>query len=169
MKYALPVEPAAPPTRPQIARLVDALERMPAFLRRALDGRGDTRSRTRPGPEPDAFSLHEHAWHLRDLEVVGYSARLRRLATEEQPLLPDVDGTALAVERDYLALPLAEALADFERERAANVARLRALPLAAFERHGELEGVGCITLAQLLERWCDHDAAHRREISALAT
>lgn len=167
MKYATPIERTALATRDQIEARVDALERMPAFVRAAVERANASQRRIRPGPEPDAFSLHEHVWHLRDVEAFGYSVRARAIASERDPFLADVDGTRLAVERAYLECALEPALADFERERASNVALLRALPLDAFERRGELEGVGCVSLAGLLERWCDHDAQHRREIAEL--
>lgn len=167
MKYALAADPGTVVSPREIRARIDALERMPAFLRDAVAGRTDDELRARPAQDADGFSLHEHAWHLRDLEVIGYSRRIRAVVADESTFLPDVDGTKLASERGYSSLPLADALADFERERAANVAFLRGLPFEAFERRGDLEGVGCISLAGLLERWCDHDRVHRSEIDAL--
>lgn len=167
MKYAAQSSRSIPVGHGEIAARIDALERMPEFLRATLDDTSESRRRARPGPEPDAFSLHEHVWHLRDIETLGYSARVRAIAREDDPFLPDLDGTRLALERAYLGAPLEPALREFERERAANVALLRALPLEAYERRGELEGVGCVSLADLLDRWCDHDAVHRREIAGL--
>ncbi len=167
MKYAALEHCEVSATPSEITERLDALERMPAILRSAVALKNADALRARPSPAPDAFSLHEHVWHLCDLEELGYSKRWRAIATEAHPFLADVDGTKLAIERRYLELPIAEALDRFERTRASNVAQLRALPHAAFARRGELEGVGCLTLAQLLERWCDHDAVHRSEIAEL--
>lgn len=167
MKYASSVREAVAPSAAEIAARIESLARMPALLRASVAGRTDTRLRARPGPEPDAFSLHEQVWHLADVEALGYAHRARAIATEEHPFLPDLDGTRLALERRYLDLPLAAGLARFEVARAGNLLFLRALPHAAFTRAGELEGVGCVTLAELLARWCDHDAVHAAEIAGL--
>jgi hypothetical protein len=47
------------------------------------------------------------------------------------------------------------------------VARLRALREADLDRSAQLEGVGPVTLRELLQRWLEHDAEHIREMEAL--
>ena len=90
-----------------------------------------------------------------------------RILSEENPFLPDVDGAKLAKERDYNAQPVTPALEAFAESRARSIARLRALSDADFERTGELEGVGRVTLRELLQRWLEHDAGHVKEMEAL--
>ncbi|MCE9594941.1 MAG: hypothetical protein K8S98_12195 [Planctomycetes bacterium] len=165
-KYAELERGASVPTKGELRERLDELARMPALLARAVASRNDAARRARP--EPDAFSLHEHVWYLRDIEVQGYARRLRALANEREPFLADLDGTRLAAERRYLELPLERGLAEFVAARESNLAFARSLPHDALRRRGELEGVGCITLAELIELWRNHDAGHADEIAALA-
>jgi hypothetical protein len=145
--------------------VIDRLAAMPQTVREIVSGRSaEELSRRPPG---DFFSLRENVLHLRDIDVEGYEQRIVKILTEEHPFLPDVDGSKLAVERDYNAQPLAPALEAFAASRARSVARLRALSEADLERTAELEGVGRVTLRELLQRWLEHDAGHVREMEAL--
>ena len=147
--------------------LIEFLKGMPAHLESVLAGRSEKQLRHKSGPEASAFSLVEQVHHLRDIEVEGYSRRLQRLLEEDNPVLPDIDGTRLAVERAYNQKPLAPALDEFVAVRRANVELLRRLTPADLTRVGEMEGVGQITLAQLLEMWRNHDSVHRAELHEL--
>jgi hypothetical protein len=147
--------------------LIEFLERMPAHLESLLVRLSESQLRHKPGPEADAFSLVEQVHHLRDIEVEGYSHRLRRMLAEDNPVLPDIDGTRLAVERAYNQKPLAPAFDEFVAARRANIELLRRLSPADLSRTGKMEGVGSITLAQLLEMWRNHDSAHRAELQEL--
>ena len=111
--------------------------------------------------------LDSAQYMLRDIEVLGYSHRLRAVALDNQPFLADIDGTRLAAERDYHSLSLEVGVAEFVAARTENIAFLRSLPDCAFERRGEMEAVGCVTLAKLAEMLKNHDAVHRREIQEL--
>jgi hypothetical protein len=164
MKYAELERGATLPTEATLRERFDELARMPALLAEVVARTSDGARRTRPAP--DAFSLHEHVWHLRDIEVLGYSRRLRALANESEPFLADLDGTRLAVEGRYHELPLERGLAEFVEARESNRAFARLLPLASFGRRGEMEGVGCLTLAELIELWRNHDAGHADELAA---
>jgi hypothetical protein len=50
---------------------------------------------------PDEFSVVEHVCHMRDIEIEGYGVRVQRILKQENPFLPDIDGSRLAIERDY--------------------------------------------------------------------
>ena len=145
--------------------VIDRLAAMPQTVREIVGGRsaGDL---SRRGSD-DTFSLRESVLHLRDIDVDGYEQRVVRILGEENPFLPDIDGAKLAGERDYNAQPLAPALEAFAASRARSIARLRALRDEDFERTAELEGVGRITLRELLQRWLEHDAGHVAEMEAL--
>lgn len=113
------------------------------------------------------FSILEHVCHLRDIEAEGYAARVKRILSEDGPLLPDIDGSRLAIERDYNSQNLALALQAFSQARALNVETLRNVREDQLGREGNLEGVGTITLWQLLNLQREHDEEHLRELSAL--
>src|SRR5262249_45115194 len=125
--------------------LFDELASMPAYLEEAVRALPGDRSLIR-GPD-ECFCLVEQAWHLADLEREGYAPRIRRLLEETQPQLPDFDGSRIARERDYRSLSLAEGLARFAAARAANLAALRLVPEAAWQRGGVQEGIGAVMLA----------------------
>jgi DinB superfamily len=149
----------------EIETILDELASMPAHVESAASGR-DERLVRAPGPD-GSFSLVEHAWHLADLEREGYAERIRRLLAETDPRLPDFDGARIAAERNYRAKPLAEGLAAFAAARAANLRALRAVPPEAWDRAGEQEGVGRVTLRDVPRMMREHDLSHRAEIAAL--
>ena len=132
----------------QIAELVKALSPASVIVR----------------PAPEEFSVVENICHLRDIELDGYAVRIRRLLTEAKPLLADIDGARLAIVRDYNRQNLQGALTIFRQARQANLDALSNASESAFEREGELEGVGTITLGRLLQLMWDHDEGHLDEL-----
>ena len=116
---------------------------------------------------PADFSIMEHVCHLRDIEVEGYVPRVRRILSEEKPALPDIDGSKLAIERDYNRENLASALQVFSQARDANLQLLERVNENQLNREGDLEGTGTISLWQLLKLQRDHDEEHLRELGIL--
>ena len=115
-------------------------------------------------PSPEEFSVLENICHLRDIEIEGYSTRIRRILSEEHPVLADIDGSRLAVERAYNQQNLNEALQAFSNARQQNVALLRSTNEEQLSRSGELEGVGEVTLGKLLLLMNAHDEGHLDEL-----
>lgn len=149
-------------------RLEDALAShaaMPDALRLRLVGLTEAELRFKPGTE--TFSVLENICHLRDIEVEGYARRLRSLLQEENPLLPDLDGSALARERRYNSQPLQPALDAFTASRRASLAILANVTPAQLERRGTFENVGVVSLTRLLELWVEHDQGHLKELDEL--
>jgi len=120
-------------------------------------------------PSPDEFSVVENICHLRDIEVEGYTVRIRRLLREDNPKLADIDGAKLAAERDYNQQDLHDALADFTRARNENLNTLRNASEDEFDREGELEGVGRMNLGQLMQMMWEHDEGHLDELKTTRT
>jgi len=145
--------------------LLASLLAMPDYLRERFASLAADAAR-QPGPG-GTFSAVEQVWHLADLESDGFAARIDRLAYETAPVLPDFDGDRIAAERDYRSKSLAEGLSAFAGARARNVARLRTLDDAAWERRGTQEGVGEVGLCDIPVFMAQHDAAHRDEIDTL--
>jgi hypothetical protein len=100
-------------------------------------------------PSPDEFRC-SNVCHLRDIEIEGNRVRIQRILAEDRPMLSDVDGARLAIERDYNRQSLNEALEAFTSARRQNVAVLRETAADDFEREGDMEGLGRITLRKLL-------------------
>lgn len=145
--------------------VIEFLEETPAVFRKLAQGLADEELRWKP--PGDQFSFIENACHLRDIEVEGYGARIRKLLTENHPQLPDVDGSRLARERDYNSQAFDAALDEFARARAENVRAIKDLSAAQLTRSGVLEGVGEITLGKLFLLMREHDEAHRKELVEL--
>lgn len=113
------------------------------------------------------FSLRENVLHLRDIDVFGYEKRLRFMLTEDYPVLADIDGAKLAVEREYNKQSVWQAVDDLKRSRATSIQRLKGMPARDLERKGEMQGAGPITVRRLLELWMEHDRGHIADIQEL--
>lgn len=144
--------------------LLAELAAMPDFLDASFTGL-PAAQHAAPGPG-DSFSPVEQAWHLADLEVMGFAERIRRLRTETHPRLPDFFGDVVARERNYKELSLREGLAAFRRARERNVAAFAQLDPEEWMRDGEQDGVGPVSLCDLPSMMVAHDASHRCEIEA---
>jgi len=118
-------------------------------------------------PAEKEFSVLENVCHLRDLEREGYLVRVRRILTEDNPSLPDVDGDRLAIARRYNDGDLDAAVRGFRSARLETLGLLDALTPGKLSRSGTLEKVGPITLARVLAMQREHDAGHLRDIGAL--
>jgi DinB family protein len=111
--------------------------------------------------------VRESVLHLRDIDVEGYEQRIRRILSEASPVLADVNGAQLALDRKYNEQPVAPALAELARSRAASVERLKACREADLARTAEMQGSGAVTLERLLEMWMQHDADHLNDMIQL--
>lgn len=143
--------------------VIDLLEQTPERVRSLIAWQSEEALSFKP--EPDEFSLRENVLHLRDIDVEGYEGRIVRILSERDPILTDVDGGKLARQRNYNAQPVAPALEAFAASRARSIDRLRAIVPADLERTGEMEGIGRVTLRELLERWAQHDSEHLAAMS----
>jgi acetylornithine deacetylase/succinyl-diaminopimelate desuccinylase-like protein len=132
----------------------------PERIARLIETLDDAAMRAKP--DWAEFSIAANICHLRDIEAEGFNVRARRMQSEPDPFLPDVDGAKLAAERDYDAQDWRSALRDFAALRADTLSRLDG------EGSGTLEGVGRITLRDLAARMAQHDRGHVNEIGTLA-
>jgi hypothetical protein len=141
-----------------------ALAHMPAFLNDTLRSLSAEQTRAL-GPDGTPSPV-EQVWHLADLEREGFGVRIRRLASEREPFLPDFDGTKIAAEREYRARSLEAGLAAFSDARRQNITALRGLDSQSWYRSGTQEGVGKVSLCDIPAFMSQHDSAHRIEIDA---
>jgi hypothetical protein len=128
---------------------------------------GLSHSEIRLQNSPDEFSVLENICHLRDLELQGYTPRIRLILAEVEPALADFDGARVAAESNYQNEQPQVALRTFQIARKANVDRLRSLSEEQLKREGTLEGVGTITLRQLAEKMREHDEGHLDDLRGL--
>ena len=118
-------------------------------------------------PENGGFSLLEHVCHLRDIDGEGYRERVERMLAEERPDLPDIDGDALARQRDYPSQDLEEALSTFATTRRQIATRLAGLTPKERRRTGLMAIEKEVTIEGLLGAMLAHDSAHLDELSEL--
>ncbi|MGC2033389.1 MAG: DinB family protein [Steroidobacteraceae bacterium] len=115
---------------------------------------------------PTLFSPLEDVWHLHDIEREGYLKRIRRILTEELPVLENLDGDRMAIERRYIELELPAAIDGFAAARAASLALLRELPLQDWVRRAEFENRS-IDLWILIGMMVEHDRGHLLSIQGV--
>jgi hypothetical protein len=128
---------------------------------------GFDRDALRFRPAPDAFSAVEQVCHLRDIEHDGYNRRVRRVLEEDNPQLDGIDGSQLALERDYQAQDAMAALAAFDDARQSSLQLLRNASEVELTRTCTLEGSRDVTLAGLADLMRKHDSEHLAELESL--
>ncbi|NQD92745.1 DinB family protein [Pseudomonas sp. CrR25] len=112
------------------------------------------------GVPSEPFTALEQICHVLDIEVEGYHLRFQRTLNEHQPMLPSVDGEALAKERAYATANADEVFAAFRVARAKTMALISSLSPEQLKRTAEFEGYGSLTLCSLVHYLCSHDQQH---------
>jgi DinB superfamily len=105
--------------------------------------------------------------HLVVSSRIGALARIRVIAVEDDPPLPDNDEDAELRRSGLRALPPAAILAEFAARRADDVAWLRTLDDAAFARGGRHSAVGRVTAEEFLYHAAYHDALHLAQLARM--
>jgi hypothetical protein len=155
--YAGEDEPRVlPPTR-SVPEVLAALRATPAELARLINGQSDE-ALARPASDGE-WGVVEILPHLGDWETVQ-QGWIHRLLDEDTPSLEPVDDSLWSIERDYAGQPPEASLAAFAERRAETVHLLESLDDGTWQREAIHPRLGRLTLHQLAERMCDHDARH---------
>jgi uncharacterized damage-inducible protein DinB len=148
------------------AALLDIVAATPGRLKAALKGVSKKLLLWAPGP--GKWSILEIVAHMRDMEHEAYLVRYRRILAEDNPALPDIDGDALAIKKDYRSLKLPELTRDWLKARKECLKLLRSVKGARWERRGMHETAGPLTLEALLRRHAvANDEAHLGQIEGI--
>jgi hypothetical protein len=150
----------------EFSALLDLLDDAPNQIVDFTAGLTDAELRVQSSP--GEFSVVENVCHLRDLELQGYTTRIRQILSETEPALADFDGARVAAESAYNNEHLDNALRAFQLARRENVATLRSLNEAQLQSAGILEGVGRVTLERLAEMMREHDEGHLEDLRVLS-
>jgi DinB superfamily len=148
----------------ELQELINSLEQTPIEVSFLLDQISPQELRIK---DADEFSALENLCHLRDIEIEGYTQRIVRILQEDNPSLADIDGGRLALERDYNNQDASKALEAFTTARKRNLEQLRRIIPEQTAREGNLEGVGVVSLAKLLEMMLEHDQGHLTELGLI--
>jgi hypothetical protein len=148
-------------TRQQI---VDTLRALPDEIDKLVEGLSEDTLRWRPTPED--WSIKEVCAHLRDsTEIDG--ERIRRMATEDDPVLPAYDQEALAREKDYRNESTPLILTGLRAFLGGLAYLLEGLSEEDWQRSGRHEERGPISLAQYAELSAQHARAHLAQVTSL--
>jgi uncharacterized damage-inducible protein DinB len=118
-----------------------------------------TREQLDARPIPGKWSIREVVCHIADYEPV-YADRIKRVLTENEPLICGSNPDALAARLAYGSRDLEEELALIELVRKQMARILRALKPEDFQRRGVHDRRGPTTLAELVERVTGHIPHH---------
>ena len=146
------------------AELLEVYRATPVTLRALVTPSDNALVKRRPAD--DSWAIIEIVAHLADAEEMVVK-RIERMLTEDDPSLPAYDPVDLAEARDYRSRDLSGELDRFESVRAAHTARLEGLDKAGWQRTGQHEEVGEITIEAMTAHMAAHDAVHLAQISRI--
>jgi hypothetical protein len=147
---------AAAPSR-SVDEILAVLRSTPEELGRMIEGKSEE-VLAQPASDGE-WGVVEILPHLRDWEEV-YLGWIHRILEEEIPELAVVDDSLWAIEHAYASERVSDALASFSDTRDEVARLLETLAAEAWRREAVHPQVGRISLHQLADRMCDHDARH---------
>jgi len=121
---------------------------------------GLSRDQLNAFPVPGTWSIQQIVLHLMDSDLIA-ADRMKRVAAETRPpTLIGYDETAFAKGLFYEQLDPRLACEVFEKNRLLTAEILRRLPDEAFQRTGNHNENGVMTLAQLVQTYVGHLEHH---------
>ena len=131
------------------------------ILREAIEGLSEEELRFKPAL--DKWSIHQILIHMSDSEMVS-TQRLKKVLSEEEPLLMSIDQDAWANALGYEQLDREQYLLLFQLLRSSMLPILAQLTSEQFERVGNYADAGRFTLKALLEYRVQHVRGHLAQI-----
>ena len=144
-----------------IEELIDQYDSAYAKIRLGIEGLTEKEMAFKPSPEK--WSINEIVVHLCDSEINAVQ-RMRRIIAEENPLITAYDQNRWAEQLGYQHLDAKLALVTFGMLRECTVPILRKLSSDAWDRKGNHEEQGTITLLDLLKTYAEHGDRHLEQI-----
>jgi len=117
-------------------------------------------------PQRGEWSAAEVAAHMADAELV-YSVRVRMVLTDDNPTLVGYDEQAWTARLSMCDLDTAGAVERFRVLRDANLRLYESLEDAEWNRAGNHEERGPVTVADMVETLIGHDRTHLDQIRKL--
>jgi hypothetical protein len=152
-----PVEEPVPQPSRTVPEVLAALHATSGEFERLISGQSDE-ALARPASDGE-WGVVEILPHLRDWEGI-WQLWTHRLLDEDTPRLEEIDDSLWDIEHNYAAERVPHALAAFAERRSDTIHLLESLDDAAWQRAAVHPRFGRLTLHQLAERMCDHDARH---------
>src|ERR1700722_14976097 len=108
---------------------LEALATFPDWLRRTFHSFPSGYVGWKPpvwdGIPSERLTAIEQVCHVRDIEIEGYRVRFHRTRTELAPVLPDLPGESMALERNYAGTDPVAVLRNFAAARMNTVETIR--------------------------------------------
>ena len=111
------------------------------------------------GIPSEKLTALEQLCHVLDIELEGYRVRFERTRTEDGPVLPDLPGEQMAMDRNYASSDPASVLRNFASARSETLRAIENFPPGDFDRVAVFEGKRT-TLAGLVHFLSSHDHQH---------
>jgi hypothetical protein len=143
--------------------LLDALRAAPEIYDALLRGVTEEQARAARGRDEN-WSVVEVVCHLRDAEERALE-RMRAIRDADDPFLPGYDQEAWARERRYAEQNLRDAFDAWKGFRSQFTNDLAALTPEGWERTGQHEEQGQITITAHALHMASHDAIHAAQIA----
>jgi hypothetical protein len=140
---------------------VQALEATPRIVEKLLEGL--TQEQAAMPSAPGEWSMREGLHHILVTEVL-LSGRVRQILETDHPKLAGLAAWAERLEGD---LDGQEIVRRFRESRQATVERLRGLSLEQWQRQGEHEEFGPVTLLQQASYFARHDQSHLAQLEKI--
>ena len=145
-------------------QIIDALRALPDQIEELVQGLSEDALGWRPSP--GEWSIKEVCCHLRDsFEIDG--ERIRLMLSEDEPFLAAYDQEALARERDYQNESMPLVLTALRAFSGGLAYLLENLGEGEWQRTGQHEERGPISIAQYAQLLADHARQHLEQIRAL--
>ncbi|MGD2048335.1 MAG: DinB family protein [Chloroflexota bacterium] len=116
-------------------------------------------------PAEGEWSVTEILSHVRNVVMLAYGQRIRRLFVETEPQFPDYDEGRYLRSADWRPLQAGESLDMILAEHRQIAALLSTLPDEAWSRAGYHPESGALTIEYLARRIAEHAEEHQRQIA----
>ncbi len=147
----------------QHRELIEALNSTPETLKGLLSQVAVEQARSAKGGDEN-WSVVEVICHLRDAEEISLQ-RVQTIRDQDHPKIASYDQEALARERNYRAADPYTALEAFTSFRKLHITVLSALSAEEWERSGEFEAFGQVTISTHTVHKLYHDSIHCAQIA----
>ncbi len=152
-------------TEQPLKQMIDAAERNPEDIARAITGLPTKVLQYKPAP--GKWCIQEIVAHLADSELV-FAYRLRQALADKQPTFAPIDQDDWARGLGYMEASVPELLAQYSLLRRSNVRLLRRAQAADFEKSGfHPDQKKQITVAELAGYMARHGPNHLQQIERL--
>jgi uncharacterized damage-inducible protein DinB len=143
--------------------ILDALKAAPETLTALLKGVSQEQAQTAKGGDEN-WSVVEVLCHLRDAEEF-FLKRMQAMRDQDNPVIIGYDQEALARDRNYKAADLQKALAGFITFRQQVIGEFSKLTPEQWQRTGQHNEMGQITIFAQAIHHASHDAIHCAQIA----